>query len=221
MTKVYLLNQKRFLLRPKYAIPPELADRKIFFLAGPIRGGGNWQMRAAEIIWKKYPGSIVADPTRWDKVAEKANSVEKDAILKHLMYSIGKLDESTFPRQAIWEKVHMLKSAGKGKLLFWFEKESENDPRPKDEGVYAQDTRVEAGMWIEKLKQNNKLQVKFGGNWEIDSDGRETDNSFGGLNFIFYYLTGEPDLKKLQTGQVKHANLVIAKKLETFLEKAL
>lgn len=211
---------QKLLLQPKHVIPEEYKDRKVFFLAGPIRGGGGWQMQAAEILWKKFPGCIVADPSRWDVALKNASSEEERlVILEHIKNGIGVKDGQKYEVQAAWESDHMTMAAEKGTLLFWMERESKESPRSKDEGVYAQDTRPEFGIWIERVHNNSSLNVKFGGHWEIDDAGKETKNSFGGMNFLSYYLTGEQDRKKLVSGEVENPNLVVAKDLDDFIEK--
>lgn len=212
----------KLLLEPKCVIPDEYKDRKVFFLAGPIRGGGGWQMKAAESLWIKYPGCIVVDPTRWDAVEQSAKTdEERKKVAEHRKNAIGIKDEVLYPGQAGWESDHMKMASEKGTLIFWLERESKIEPRSQGEGVYAQDTRVEMGMWLEKLKNNPKLNVRIGGHWEIDEKGRETENSFGGMNFIAYYLTGEKDRRKIYNGEINNSHLVLAKSLEEFLEKPL
>jgi hypothetical protein len=213
------MSTVKLLLEPKCKIPTEHMWRKIFFLAGPIRGGGEWQMRAANTIWNKYPGSIVADPTRWDKLETTSVGQKKVEVKFHRQYAIGEKSSTHYFSQAPWEKEHMNRAAESGGLFFWFERESIKDPRPKDEGVYAQDTRVETGIWIERVKNSPELKVRFGGHWDLDEDGRETKHSFGGLNFIFFYLTGEADRSKLFRGEVTHPNLILARSVEEFIEK--
>ncbi len=214
--------KEKLLLEPKCVIPEEYKDRKVFFLAGPIRGGGNWQMRAAETLWKKYPGCIVVDPSRWDAAEKNAKSEEeRSKITEHRKNAIGVKDESLYLAQAPWESHHMKIASELGTLFFWLEKQSKDDPRLQNEGVYAQDTRVEMGIWIERAHNNPSLKIKIGGNWEIDETGKETENSFGGMNFIAYYLTGEKDRRKVYNGEVKSEHLVLAHSLEEFLENAV
>ncbi len=204
----------KLLLQPKYVMPEEYKNRKVFFLAGPINGGGGWQMKAAEFLWARYPGCVVVDPTRWDAAEKVAKSdIEKQKITEHRKNAI------LYPNQRSWESDYMKIASEKGELIFWLEKESTTEPREK--GVYAQDTRVEIGMWIERIKNNPRLKVKIGGPWEIDEKGHETPNSFRGMNFITYYLTGEKDRKKIYNGEINNSHLVLAKSLDEFLEKSL
>jgi hypothetical protein len=212
----------KLLLEPKCVIPEEYKGRKVFFLAGPIRGGGGWQMKAAESLWAKYPGCIVVDPTRGASAEKSAKSdEERERIAEHRKNAIGIKDENLYPGQAGWESDHMKMASEKGTLIFWLERESKTEPRPQGKGVYAQDTRVEIGMWLERIKNDPKLNVKVGGHWEIDEKGNETENSFGGMNFIAYYLTGEKDRRKIYNGEIDNEHLVLAKSLEEFLEKSL
>jgi hypothetical protein len=211
----------KLLLGPKHVIPGEYKDREVFFLAGPIRGGGGWQMEAAELLWEKHPECIVVDPSRWD-VAEKVAKTdeERNKIIEHRKNYFGIKDDILYPHQAGWESNHMEMASKKGTLIFWLEKESKTEARPREEGVYAQDTRVEIGMWLEKIKNDPSLNVKISGHWEIDEKGKETENSFGGMNFIAYYLTGEKDRKKIYNGEINNEHLVLAKNVEEFLEKS-
>jgi hypothetical protein len=217
---------EKFLLEPKRVIPETLQDRPVFFLAGPIRGGGSWQLEAAEYLWKKFPGAIVVDPTRWEAFLQETKDGEAYArVYAHRAHSVGVKDETLYPAQAPWESDHMKLAASKGVLLFWLPRQRED--RPKDQGVYAQDTRVEIGIWIERLRWLEKFEeaygkqrVLFGGEWHMDDKGKETPESFGGLNFIAYYLTGEKDRRKLYTGEVKHPRLSRACTLKAFIDEA-
>jgi len=206
------------LLGPKYVIPNEYRDRRIYFLAGPIRGGGQWQMRAAELLWEKSPGCVVADPSRWE-TTEKAAASETAAerIKLHRSNSIGKWDGVKYPNQASWESEHMRLASETGTLLFWLPKQSTTGIRPKKDGVYAQDSRVEIGIWIERVKNNPSLNVRIGGDWEIDANGYETENSFGGMNFIAYYLTGVKDRRALYESGSLNKHFVRASDLESFI----
>ena len=40
-------------------------DNPLLFLAGPIRGGGDWQADMAETIIDQKPSSLIACPSRW------------------------------------------------------------------------------------------------------------------------------------------------------------
>jgi hypothetical protein len=213
------MNNK-LLLGPKCVIPDEYKDREVYFLAGPIRGADGWQMEAAEELWKKFPGCIVVDPSRWDTAEKFAKTEEeREKIKEHRKNSIGVKDESMYPGQAPWEKEHMKMASEKGTLFFWLPSESKENPRPVEEGAYARDTRVEIGKWIEKIENNPELKVKIGGHWEIDEKGKETKNSFDGMNFIVYYLTGEKDRRKIYEGKSENEHLILAPSLEEFLNK--
>ncbi len=180
-----------------------------------------WQIRATELLWKIFEGCVVCDPTRWDD----AETHEKDPqtrqrIVAHRAHAIGEKNVARYPAQAPWEEEHMNLASKQGRLLFWMERESKKYHRPKSEGVYAQDTRVEAGIWIQKLKADPALRISFGGHWDIDSHGQETKKSFGGMNFIVYYLTGVKDRRRLYNGEVAHPNLVRAESVENFIAEA-
>lgn len=158
---------ERLLLAPFRAVPQELEDRKIFFLAGPIAGGDNWQRDAADFLWNQYPGCIVADPSY-----KESNTQPKSTVTV-----CGHIDHTSFLQQAEWESYAMNLAARKGTLFFWLPRESTINPRPREHGVYAQDTRVEIGIWIERYKNNPNLSIQIGG-----------DAWFDGLQFIYYYM---------------------------------
>lgn len=156
---------ERLILAPFCAVPKEYEDRKIFFLAGPIEGGDHWQRDAANFLWNQYPGCIVADPSY-----KQSNIQPKSTVAV-----CGHIDRYAFLQQAEWESYAMNLAARKGTLFFWLPRESTTNPRR--EGVYAQCTRVEIGIWIERYKNNPNLSVKIGG-----------DAWFDGLQFIYYYM---------------------------------
>ena len=75
--------------------------------------------------------------------------------------------------------------------------------------------------WLAHYRQNKFTSLSIGGEWEIDSDNKETQNSFGGFNFIAYYATGEQDRRKIYNNQVKSEILIIDNNLENFINKAI
>ena len=170
------------------------------------------------MLWEKFPGCVVADPSRWD-VAEKdaKTDEEREKIREHRKNLIGIKDGKRFPIQPAWENEYMQLASEKGTLFFWFEKESKE--RPRVDGIYARDTRVEIGMWIERIKNNPEFKVKIGGKWEIDENKDETENSFGELNFIIYYLTKETDRRKIYNGEITNDHLILASSISEFLNK--
>lgn len=123
---------------PKQIVPlvPTLAS-PLFFLAGPIRGGGDWQAEMAEEILAREPSALIACPSRWTG----------EHRLAHHFYQPFSQAEN---RQLVWER-HYLKQAGlkpnvPGCVIFWLGLESTTHPHPGPE-PYAMDTRREIGKF--------------------------------------------------------------------------
>ncbi len=152
-----------------FSIPESLRDRKVFFLAGPIRGSTNWQEEASRLLWRMHPRCIIANPGARDEYL-----VETDEVVR-----CGNRADQLFISQSAWESHHMLLAAKTGSLFFWFGNESKVNPRCPQTGPYGQDTRVEVGIWVERLKHVPNLSVHF---------GTESPSTFKGLKFIHYYI---------------------------------
>ena len=120
---------------------PDVKDIRapLFFLAGPIQGGGDWHVRMTELLEKKFEDCIIVNPSRYDET--------------HPLYRY-RLDgqEDYFPHQTAWERYYMRQAAsqshghGSGCLIFWLPVESDENPRA-DGKPYAMDTRGEIGEW--------------------------------------------------------------------------
>lgn len=123
---------------PKKIVPlSPTKEKPLFFLAGPIRGGGDWQAQAAQCILSKNVDALIACPSRW---------TEEHQLAKHFFEPFGQAGN----RQLHWEQ-HYLKQAGleprvPGCIIFWLGLESETDPHPGPE-PYAMDTRREIGKF--------------------------------------------------------------------------
>jgi hypothetical protein len=119
----------------------------LFFLAGPIRGGGDWQNLMCHILEKMAPGCIIAVPSRWEK--------------KHFLnkYKLQPEAMEAFDRQLDWER-HYLEMAAErhplGCIIFWLgcQKEVRTDSDP-----YAMDTRGELGEWRGRMISDGKLRI--------------------------------------------------------------
>ena len=118
----------------------------LFFLAGPVRGAGDWQAVAyqelKDAMGEKFTAAI---PTRYDP----DHALMSDALTADPAMP-------TFPRQMAWER-HYLSLAGsrtkgvRGCVMFWLGKESSENPHPGPE-PYAMDTRRELGEWYTRLE---------------------------------------------------------------------
>lgn len=118
----------------------------LFFLAGPVRGGGDWQYRAYELLKDEYGDDFTAViPMRYPLT----HPIHKEALP-------ADPDAPVFGRQMAWER-HYLARAGRrslgsaGCLLFWLLGESLSDPHPGPE-PFAMDTRRELGEWYTRLE---------------------------------------------------------------------
>lgn len=142
------------ILIPRIALPfnglagrdDKLSPR--FFLAGPIRGGGDWQRYMCEELEKLVPDCIIFCPCRWD---------EKHPLAPYFI----KGPDNHFERQLNWEEYHLDLAGvnyGPGCILFWLGCESEEFPHPGPE-PYGMDTRREIGKWGWRLAKENVRMV--------------------------------------------------------------
>lgn len=120
----------------------------LFFLAGPIKGGKDWQFGAMFRISERIEHFYVANPCRYEPGDPLRCNVEKG--------------EPLFQNQTEWER-HYLKLAAtrRGCIIFWLPCESEEFPRT-DRQPYARDTYGELGSWRTHLSYNPNWKVVFG-----------------------------------------------------------
>ncbi len=142
-------------------------DSPLLFLAGPIRGGGDWQSEMADQILNQEPAANIACPSRWDGTHR---------LVHHFHQPFSKANN----RQLVWER-HYLKQAGlepnvPGCVIFWLGLESITKPHPGPE-PYAMDTRREIGKFTAFAEMMN-VRMVVGGNCD-----------FHGLDVILFELT--------------------------------
>ena len=142
-------------------------ESPLFFLAGPIRGGGDWQSHMAERIMEHGQSAHITCPSRWDGTHRLA---------KHFYQPFTQADN----RQLVWER-HYLTQAGlelkvPGCVIFWLGLESETDPHPGPE-PYAMDTRREIGKFTAYAEMCDVRMVVGG------------DRNFYGLDVILFELS--------------------------------
>ena len=142
---------KKNLILPKDPVNIDVSKHDIYFLAGPIRGGGDRQNETMNLIQELDEKAIIACPCRWDENHEKFQ--QKMETNNH---------EIVFPRQTLWERHYLDLAAQHGCIIFWLPCESKTNPRPKDQGAYAQDTYGELGSWRVKTAMNRKLKMVVG-----------------------------------------------------------
>lgn len=130
----------------------EMLSLPLFFLAGPVLGGGDWQAKMARLLEKQFGPCIIVNPCRYTS--------------DHPLYE-RKLNglPDHYPNQTLWERHYMEQAAEKwpnGCLIFWLATESQESPRT-DGKPYAMDTRGEIGEWRGRFMHNNRLRVVLGG----------------------------------------------------------
>lgn len=115
----------------------------LYFLAGPIAGGDDWQMKLTDMLVKNVGDCIVVNPSRYGP--------------KHPLYRFRLNGTHEFPSQTLWERHYLRKAGfewpGRGCIIFWLPGESERHPRT-DGNPYAVDTRGELGEWRGHLMYN-------------------------------------------------------------------
>ena len=129
-------------------------EHPVFFLGGPVRGGGNWQEKMCKVIRHMTPEATIAVPIRWDE-----NSTLAQYFLPEDSDSV-----QIFPRQRDYEQ-HYIDLACVGYLrsclIFWLPLQVE--PRPPEDGPYGQDTYGEIGEARGRMMSNKNVRVVIGG----------------------------------------------------------
>lgn len=121
----------------------------VIFLAGPIRGAGDWQKTAIKKLHLAIPNALIVCPCRYDKSHELYKHRRKGSTTK-------------FESQTEWERHYLNHAARTGVVMFWIPKEDPINPRPREEGPYAQDTYGELGEWRGRMLEVGGLNVVIG-----------------------------------------------------------
>jgi hypothetical protein len=169
------------------------AKSPLLFLAGPIRGGGDWQAEMATHLIDREPSVDIACPSRWNGEHWLAN---------HFFQPFSNADN----RQLVWER-HYLKQAGleagiPGCVIFWLGLESLTQPHPGPE-PYAMDTRREFGKFTAYAEMMN-VRMVVGGNrkfYGLDVILFELSRAFG-KEFPFYESMEEVADRALLTARL-------------------
>lgn len=175
------------ILRPKQYIndlAPEFRNHPLIFLGGPIRGADEWHTSMCLAIKKIAPTAIVCCPARWE---------DRHPLARYFT-NLPRADQ----RQRQWERHWMDRAgiswrAGGGCISFWLPLESTTNPRPREEGPYAQDTRNELGEWRVRTKRD-KARVEYGGS--PDFPGLSV-LQFDHLDVVGYAMPYQPTIEKL------------------------
>ena len=150
---------------PKRIVPlTPTVKSPLLFLAGPIRGGGDWQASMAETIIDHDPNTQITCPSRWNN---------SHRLVRHFHQPFSQAGN----RQLEWER-HYLHQAGlaqnvPGCVIFWLGLEDKERPHPGPE-PYAMDTRREIGKFT-AYAEMMPTRVVVGG-----------DKAFHGLDVILF-----------------------------------
>ncbi len=150
--------------------------RPLFFLRGPVQGGGDWQTAMAKLLFK-HEASI-------DVTCQHSAST-------HLVAQFFTSNNQDEPLQVLWEKhyprVPPCEIFKVGCAIYWLPLESETKPHPGPE-PYAMDTRRELGKltaYLEVVKSFPSLYRQFPTKFVIGGH-----RGFYGLSAILDELSG-------------------------------
>ncbi len=145
---------------------PELAPfikAPMFFLAGPILGGGDWHVPMTQLLRSRFGDPVIANPSHYPET----HPHRKEALPG---------SKGSFRYALEWERHFLAQAAGEawpsGCIIFWLARESATAPR-QDGAPYAMDTRGELGEWRGRLIGNRKVRLVIG-----------AENGFPGLSII-------------------------------------
>jgi hypothetical protein len=139
------------LILPKTNVVGEIFP--LFFLAGPIKGGGDWQNDFCWELSRSIPECTIVVPCRWGA---------DHPLYCHRVSG----DENYFPHQTAWEYA-MLNAAAvasenyHGAIIFWLPCESIQQPR-NDGSPYGRDTYGELGFWRAMCMKNPSYRIIVG-----------------------------------------------------------
>ncbi len=152
---------KRYLILPRTSV--SLRNKKLFYLAGPVEGGGNWQKKAIVVLRKKFPDAYFAFNCPFDR-------------MRRLRRFAVRGDEAQYSNETEWQREHMEFAAKHGCLVFWL------GPQDKEEDVdfskvpYGLEASREEAEWAFRLFCNKKLRVVIGTHHSFPGQGRIMEN---------------------------------------------
>lgn len=142
------------IILPKTFVAEEIYTKtRLYFLAGPVRGGGDWQFAMCKNLNMYTSDCIVAVPQRYP---------EEHQLQKLRMRG----DDTRFERQLAWEQHYLRAASRSGGVIFWLPCESKGDPHPGPE-PYAMDTRGELGEWRTRKEYDPSIRLFIGGSTEF------------------------------------------------------
>src|SRR6266481_552306 len=105
-------------MNPKLILPNNavlMGSNPVFFLAGPIRGGGDWQKKAIYLLAKEVPDAYIVCPCRYTPNHE----LYRFSVPPSPDEEWKKLDLPSFPRQTLWERYYLDRASKHGSIIFW------------------------------------------------------------------------------------------------------
>jgi hypothetical protein len=135
------------------------SGERVYFLAGPIRGGDDWQANAIQMLYEKDPFCYIACPCRYGPehplfqyslpATESPSSMPEQVEYEY-----------TFDSQTYWERFYLEEASQRGSVIFWLPCESKENPRKKEDGPYARDTYGELGRWSLRSANPDEFSVE-------------------------------------------------------------
>lgn len=157
---------------PQTLVSTEVFDGNyLFFLAGPVQGGEDWQLRAYRLILNRIQNFHAIIPCRYKEPHP-------------LVYRREGGIESHFVRQTTWERHYLNMASERGCILFWLPCESKSEPR-KDGQPYARDTYGELGEWRGRKMYNPGIRLVVGAEKDFPGLSQITQNFREALGPMF------------------------------------
>lgn len=122
----------------------------MFFLMGPVLGGGDWQRTMTETLVERVGECIIVNPNRYEPTHP------------HYKYRMRGPGRSAYDAGWAWHHQQMA-SAGfrRGCVILWLACESKTEPR-NDGNPYAMETRDEIGWWRKELVDSPDVRLVVG-----------------------------------------------------------
>lgn len=178
----------------------------VFFLAGPIKGAGDWQKSAIKML-QKFAATVpvkrsvyVVCPSVYQPNHE-LYSLKVDGIAEE---KYTKKQRKVIDSQTSWERRYLELASRLGCIIFWLAQEDEKNPRKREEGPYARDTYGELGEWRARMyyewKYNKtRINLVIGGHHDFHGLAQIARNYKQMVGNDFKISTTLPDLIKRAT----------------------
>lgn len=152
------------IILPKMVVDKSKINYPLFFITGPVRGGGGWQEHFCLELGKVIPEFFAAVPCRWRS---------GDRLF---CYHVGEFSDA-FESQTEWEHFYLEQAATfsekrNGAIIFFLPLQNKEFPRV-DGQPYARDTYGELGAWRRTLVFRPSIKLLVG-----------ADSDFPGLKVI-------------------------------------